>query len=622
MIIGKIVSLKDLENRAVFPQTSSEAVYMDDGKTLEELTNEGVFFGEDSDVVQLNKPEIIDKVNSKLEKITINIKEFGAKGDGITDDTQAIQNAINKVKENGTLFIPDGVYMIKGAKTDNNTYSDDIAKNDVLGLKLHSCMNVVFESKNAILKMLPNNASTCSIINIQNCENIKIIGGVIDGNKDNQTLHEYSTPSGQIGGYWNDQWRSGCFIYGTNKNIVFEGIDFINHVGDGIMGHTFDNDKLPCNITVNNCLFDKCGRTGVHVGGGKNYIVKNSKFTNILKTNTNVSQISNIGVDIEANWIYLEQVLVDNCVFDNVENGILANYCKKNIIVSNCNFINSIYHDIECREGIEQIYLFNNVMSSSLNIFSDNVNANNNIIGKLYIYSNSNKSQIIKNVLIKNNLVKQTTIWGSFVGDNFIIENNVFNYANDITGSTRTFTVNSSTISNVIFRNNTFNCSPGGNVLITGNQDLPNNNIFFEGNVFNGYSVYNTTLENQFYNYSKITFLNNTFNNLNGLIGVRLYATEYINFNKNNIICDNSILDSNSSSMTLIKLESTKCNALNNEFSSFIESTINKGLYIVNINSGTSTNCLVAENILQPSKFTTPIQFYNFTNYSSATNLT
>lgn len=45
--------------------------------------------------------------------VNVNVREFGAKGDGATDDTLAIQGAINYVAGNGgQVFIPSGTYMI------------------------------------------------------------------------------------------------------------------------------------------------------------------------------------------------------------------------------------------------------------------------------------------------------------------------------------------------------------------------------------------------------------------------------------------------------------------------------------------------------------------------------
>lgn len=37
---------------------------------------------------------------------------FGAKGDGVTDDTAAFELAINTIYRKGTLLVPKGVYVI------------------------------------------------------------------------------------------------------------------------------------------------------------------------------------------------------------------------------------------------------------------------------------------------------------------------------------------------------------------------------------------------------------------------------------------------------------------------------------------------------------------------------
>src|SRR5581483_1509822 len=48
-----------------------------------------------------------------------NVKDYGAKGDGTTDDTTAIQNAINAAATNGrgTVFFPSAHYLISSTLT-------------------------------------------------------------------------------------------------------------------------------------------------------------------------------------------------------------------------------------------------------------------------------------------------------------------------------------------------------------------------------------------------------------------------------------------------------------------------------------------------------------------------
>ena len=57
-------------------------------------------------------------VESKLQDV-VSVKDFGAVGDGVTDDTVAIQNAINAVglAGGGTVFLPAGVYLTSNTLT-------------------------------------------------------------------------------------------------------------------------------------------------------------------------------------------------------------------------------------------------------------------------------------------------------------------------------------------------------------------------------------------------------------------------------------------------------------------------------------------------------------------------
>jgi hypothetical protein len=50
--------------------------------------------------------------NTALARSQVSIKDFGAKGDGITDDTASIRAAIAATPEGGTLFVPAGQFKI------------------------------------------------------------------------------------------------------------------------------------------------------------------------------------------------------------------------------------------------------------------------------------------------------------------------------------------------------------------------------------------------------------------------------------------------------------------------------------------------------------------------------
>lgn len=59
---------------------------------------------------------------SMIDGIAVNVQDFGAVGDGVTDDRQAVENAINSLSSTGgTVYFPKGTYLL-------NSYSSDTAR--------------------------------------------------------------------------------------------------------------------------------------------------------------------------------------------------------------------------------------------------------------------------------------------------------------------------------------------------------------------------------------------------------------------------------------------------------------------------------------------------------------
>ena len=51
------------------------------------------------------------KFTTRTESAAVNVRDFGAIGDGVSDDTTAIQTAINCLPKNGRLYFPKGTYL-------------------------------------------------------------------------------------------------------------------------------------------------------------------------------------------------------------------------------------------------------------------------------------------------------------------------------------------------------------------------------------------------------------------------------------------------------------------------------------------------------------------------------
>lgn len=77
--------------------------------------------------------EMVAENKTRIEDLGINVKDFGAKGDGVTDDSQAIKKAIEKAMTTNpsligikpAVFFPTGIYIIKSNKifSDFNIYT-------------------------------------------------------------------------------------------------------------------------------------------------------------------------------------------------------------------------------------------------------------------------------------------------------------------------------------------------------------------------------------------------------------------------------------------------------------------------------------------------------------------
>ena len=72
---------------------------------LQNIQNDIETINTQLDVIETNYLNNIETINSQLDNIktihlNVNIRDFGAICDGITDDTEAIKKAINKIKEN------------------------------------------------------------------------------------------------------------------------------------------------------------------------------------------------------------------------------------------------------------------------------------------------------------------------------------------------------------------------------------------------------------------------------------------------------------------------------------------------------------------------------------------
>lgn len=179
--------------------------------------------------------------------LVVNVKDKGAKGDGETDDSAAIQAAIDEAAgPGGTVLVPDGVYMIDA------TAKPPLSLKDNVILKL---------AAGATLRAIPNDQKKHTVLMIAGVSDVAVIGGTIEGERDRH--------KGKGAG-----WGMGIHIGKGAKRVVVSGVTAKKMWADGFyVGDA--SDVAFCGVTADNNR-----RQGLSVIKVDGLLVLNSVFEN------------------------------------------------------------------------------------------------------------------------------------------------------------------------------------------------------------------------------------------------------------------------------------------------------------------------------------------------------
>ncbi len=178
-----------------------------------------------------NKNTFTKTIKTKYEYVSLDVKRFGAKGDGKTLDTNALQATILACPDNGRVYIPKGDY-----------YTGPLFLKSNITIELEDGARLVGDTDRTHYPILPGETYTsdetdeynlgswegnplscfASIITGINVSNVNIIGrGIIDGNAQNAD-------------WWVDvrkkriAWRPRGVFLNHCSNITLQGVKVTN----------------------------------------------------------------------------------------------------------------------------------------------------------------------------------------------------------------------------------------------------------------------------------------------------------------------------------------------------------------------------------------------------------
>lgn len=246
---------------------------------------------------QIDKVENTVKENKKTLLDWVNVKNIGARGDGITDDTSVLQFAINNYK---TIYLPEGIYMVSGKNI----------------LKLRNGVTIIGENSNTVIKVTEDNGDWAYLFYTDSnilAENITIENITLDCNIKNTSL------TGTSG--WNGTGRVLWFIE-EGKNIKVKNCNMVTNGFWAIRGKTSDSEYIGNKIlfdptTYPHRMFDS---SCIWVGGERNKIKNNT-----IKSKEKI---------IDGWWVFTGYTAIENQGHDNIIDSNIVNNYRTGVIIT------------------------------------------------------------------------------------------------------------------------------------------------------------------------------------------------------------------------------------------------------------------------------------------------
>jgi parallel beta-helix repeat protein len=413
---------------------------------------------------------------SMIEGASINVSDYGAVGDGTTDDATALNAAIQaSITSNGQVYFPHSatnVYLINSSLV--------IPSNTTL-----------YFAPNVTIKL--KNGANCAILKnsdfVGGNTNIKVYGGIFDSNKVNQSVTFATLDFDNI----TNSIFENCFINGSFT---------VGYVGLGAF--SIKNSSL---CLIENCSLVNAGSEGLYlidctdmvVSGGEYYDCTNGSGCatdgGARNTFVNVYSHNNAGTQFSINGTF-SKILGCTAKNSTLFGGIVLGHTGvpgDNSVIDGCLVIDCVGNGIAVQASTTNAIISNNQISGITGATSSGIRISDSssfvTVDGNVIFDNANfgilistgvNSNIITNNLLRENVANAIQL--NVTSNNLLSGNVIFNnQANGIF-------MNAGSVNNVIEGNRCFNNQIFG-VYSLGNNNLISNNML-AGNLTAGLEAF------------------------------------------------------------------------------------------------------------------------------------
>jgi hypothetical protein len=215
-----------------------------------------------------------DVTEAALGRTITNVKYFGAVGDGVTDDTVAINLASNSIKlTGGILYFPAGTYMVR--ITDNDTElpwgasAYPIAQSGPRPcFQVYSNTQLLGDGIDVTIIKRADDLTDGPMINLTAAENVIFRGFTLDGNRQRFTVN------GLISGGESE----GIDTKNDCRRLLFESLKITEMPNEGIDLDNVTWDLEGPSVVIRECVFYNIPGTGIHNANWS--VIENCVFEN------------------------------------------------------------------------------------------------------------------------------------------------------------------------------------------------------------------------------------------------------------------------------------------------------------------------------------------------------